>query len=128
MDRRIDSQLNCMKQHKQKHKLLIPGFRGEEKRGSLGPLIIEPEAASMKPPTLSYQPRLEQQFEDRIMAQTQRVIVSKDIYHGLPTFPEDLNGLTAIVTGANGISGDYMVGLFPLRDLSSSKSTTNVSS
>ncbi|KAL4813662.1 hypothetical protein BDW67DRAFT_192712 [Aspergillus spinulosporus] len=46
------------------------------------------------------------------MAQTQRVIVSKDIYHGLPTFSEDLNGLTAIVTGANGISGDYMVRLF----------------
>lgn len=44
------------------------------------------------------------------MAQTQRVIVSKDIYHGLPVFSEDLNGLTAIVTGANGISGDHMVG------------------
>lgn len=41
---------------------------------------------------------------------SQQVIVSKGIYHGLPTFPDDLNGLTALVAGANGISGDHMVG------------------
>ena len=28
-----------------------------------------------------------------------------DIFHNLPTFPSDVKGLTAIVTGANGISG-----------------------
>lgn len=42
---------------------------------------------------------------------SQQVIVSKGIYHGLPTFSDDLNGLTAIVAGANGISGDHMVSL-----------------
>ena len=31
------------------------------------------------------------------------------IYHGLPVYPESLKGLTAIVTGANGISGNYMM-------------------
>lgn len=36
-------------------------------------------------------------------------IQSRSIYHGLPVFPEELKGLTAIVAGANGISGDYMV-------------------
>lgn len=30
------------------------------------------------------------------------------IYHGLPVYPENLNGQTAIITGANGISGYYM--------------------
>lgn len=40
---------------------------------------------------------------------SEQVIVSKGIYHGLPTYPDDLNGLTAIVAGANGISGDHMV-------------------
>lgn len=34
---------------------------------------------------------------------------SKGIYHGLPVYPSDLKGLTAIVTGANGISGQHMV-------------------
>ena len=34
-------------------------------------------------------------------------IESNDIYHGLPTFDEQ--GLTAIVTGANGVSGSYML-------------------
>ena len=29
----------------------------------------------------------------------------KGIYHNLPTFSKDIKGLTAIVTGANGISG-----------------------
>ncbi|PYI08329.1 hypothetical protein BO78DRAFT_441708 [Aspergillus sclerotiicarbonarius CBS 121057] len=38
-----------------------------------------------------------------------QTITSKNIYHGLPTFPDDLTGLTAIVCGANGISGDYML-------------------
>ncbi|KAH0365400.1 hypothetical protein KCU65_g6118, partial [Aureobasidium melanogenum] len=36
-------------------------------------------------------------------------IRSDGIYHGLPVFPEHLEGLTAIVTGANGISGSYML-------------------
>ena len=31
------------------------------------------------------------------------------IYHGLPVYDSNINGLTAIVTGANGISGYYMV-------------------
>jgi nucleoside-diphosphate-sugar epimerase len=31
------------------------------------------------------------------------------IYHGLPVYPPNLKNLTAIVTGANGISGHYMV-------------------
>jgi len=41
------------------------------------------------------------------MSQT---VVSKGIFHGLPTFPQ-YNGkkLRAIVTGANGISGSAMV-------------------
>lgn len=34
-------------------------------------------------------------------------IQSKGIYHGLPVFPSDAKGLTAIITGANGISGHY---------------------
>jgi hypothetical protein len=33
----------------------------------------------------------------------------RGIYHGLPVFPSSLKGLTAIVTGANGISGYYMI-------------------
>ncbi|KAF2481341.1 hypothetical protein BDY17DRAFT_283723 [Neohortaea acidophila] len=33
---------------------------------------------------------------------------SQGIYHGLPVYPSNLNGLTAIITGANGISGYYM--------------------
>jgi nucleoside-diphosphate-sugar epimerase len=36
-------------------------------------------------------------------------IHSRGIYHGLPVFPEDVKGLTAIITGANGISGYYML-------------------
>lgn len=38
-----------------------------------------------------------------------QLIHSKSIYHGLPVYPESLQGLTAIVTGANGISGNHMV-------------------
>jgi nucleoside-diphosphate-sugar epimerase len=37
---------------------------------------------------------------------TQQVF-SRGIFHGLPTFPD--TGLTAIITGANGISGYYML-------------------
>lgn len=33
---------------------------------------------------------------------------SHGIYHGLPVYPDHLNGQTAIITGANGISGYYM--------------------
>jgi hypothetical protein len=36
-------------------------------------------------------------------------IHSSGIYHGLPVFPPELSGLTAIITGANGISGHYML-------------------
>ncbi|RVD33465.1 SDR family oxidoreductase [Mesorhizobium sp. M4A.F.Ca.ET.020.02.1.1] len=38
-----------------------------------------------------------------------QVIQSRGIYHGLPTYPETVRGLTAIVAGANGISGSYIV-------------------
>jgi len=42
---------------------------------------------------------------------TQQIVHSKGIFHGLPVFPDspDLKELTAIVTGANGISGYHMV-------------------
>ncbi|TPN85589.1 SDR family oxidoreductase [Mesorhizobium sp. CU2] len=40
---------------------------------------------------------------------TSHVIQSRGIFHGLPTYPETLTGLTAIVAGANGISGSYIV-------------------
>lgn len=43
-----------------------------------------------------------------IMEQVQH-IHSKGIYHGLPAFSDDAVGLTAIVVGANGMSGDHMV-------------------
>ncbi|KAF1816336.1 NAD dependent epimerase/dehydratase family protein-like protein [Eremomyces bilateralis CBS 781.70] len=36
-------------------------------------------------------------------------VYSKGIYHGLPVYPSEVKGLTAIVTGANGISGQHMV-------------------
>lgn len=36
-------------------------------------------------------------------------VKSVGIYHGLPVYPDNLFGLTAIVTGANGISGHYML-------------------
>lgn len=41
----------------------------------------------------------------------EQVVTSHGIYHGLPTFAktQDFTGLTAIVTGANGISGYHMV-------------------
>ena len=40
---------------------------------------------------------------------TQQLVHSNGIYHGLPTFAPTLKGLTAIITGANGISGNYML-------------------
>lgn len=43
------------------------------------------------------------------MASKTQVVQSKGIYHGLPTFDASTKDLTAIVTGANGISGSYMV-------------------
>lgn len=36
-------------------------------------------------------------------------IQSKGIYLGLPTFPDTHEGYTAVVAGANGISGHHMV-------------------
>jgi NAD(P)-dependent dehydrogenase (short-subunit alcohol dehydrogenase family) len=40
---------------------------------------------------------------------TSQTVYSKDIFHGLPTFP-DHNGkkYTAVVTGANGITGAHI--------------------
>lgn len=43
------------------------------------------------------------------MASATYTVQSKGIYHGLPVYPSSLKGLTAIVTGANGISGYHMV-------------------
>ena len=41
---------------------------------------------------------------------TTQTVISKGIFHGLPTFPEhDGKRYSAIVTGANGITGQYMV-------------------
>ncbi|KAM0716706.1 hypothetical protein Q7P37_008151 [Cladosporium fusiforme] len=42
------------------------------------------------------------------MPQTQQV-ESKGVFHGLPVYPPEVSGLTAIITGANGISGHYML-------------------
>ena len=38
-----------------------------------------------------------------------QTVQSKGIFHGLPTYSSSLKGLTAIVTGANGISGYHLV-------------------
>ncbi|KAI1609398.1 hypothetical protein EDD37DRAFT_640460 [Exophiala viscosa] len=45
------------------------------------------------------------------MVSTVQTVQSKGIFHGLPTFPDtpEFKGLTAVVTGANGISGYHMV-------------------
>lgn len=40
---------------------------------------------------------------------TQQVIRSEGMFHGLPTYTKSEAGMTAIVTGANGISGYHMV-------------------
>jgi hypothetical protein len=42
------------------------------------------------------------------MSRTQQ-IKSEGIFHGLPVYLEETTGLTAIITGANGISGHYML-------------------
>lgn len=39
----------------------------------------------------------------------QQVVCSKGIFHGLPVYDQSIQGLTAIITGANGISGNYML-------------------
>ncbi|KAF2163354.1 hypothetical protein M409DRAFT_37286 [Zasmidium cellare ATCC 36951] len=36
-------------------------------------------------------------------------VQSKGIYHALPVYPSEVSGLTAIITGANGISGNYLM-------------------
>lgn len=36
-------------------------------------------------------------------------VQDRGIYHGLPVYDPEIKNLTAIVTGANGISGHYMV-------------------
>ncbi|KAJ9650312.1 hypothetical protein H2198_010378 [Neophaeococcomyces mojaviensis] len=36
-------------------------------------------------------------------------VQSRGIYHGLPVYDSSVKGLTAIITGANGISGHYML-------------------
>lgn len=44
------------------------------------------------------------------MTRTIQTVYSEGIFHGLPTFPDhDGKKYTAIVTGANGISGSEMV-------------------
>jgi hypothetical protein len=40
---------------------------------------------------------------------TQQTVQTRGIYHGLPVYPSSLKNLTAIITGANGISGNYML-------------------
>jgi hypothetical protein len=45
-----------------------------------------------------------------LLEMASQTVVSKGIFHGLPTFPEhDGKKLSIIVTGANGISGSAMV-------------------
>lgn len=36
-------------------------------------------------------------------------IESRGIYHGLPIYGEELHGQSALIAGANGISGAYML-------------------
>lgn len=43
------------------------------------------------------------------MSDKQLTVQTRGIYHGLPTFPSDTKNLTAIITGANGISGYHML-------------------
>jgi hypothetical protein len=45
----------------------------------------------------------------QLIMSNQQTVQTKGIYHGLPVFPPAVNGLTAIITGANGISGNYML-------------------
>lgn len=39
----------------------------------------------------------------------QATVETRGIYWGIPTYPPTMKGLTAVVFGANGISGNYMV-------------------
>ncbi|KAK5071075.1 hypothetical protein LTR64_007578 [Lithohypha guttulata] len=43
------------------------------------------------------------------MAGSTQQVQTKGIYHGLPVYDPSVKGLTAIITGANGISGHYML-------------------
>lgn len=43
------------------------------------------------------------------MAGTTEQVRSEGIYHGLPVYSRDVKNLTAIVTGATGISGYHML-------------------
>jgi hypothetical protein len=38
-----------------------------------------------------------------------RTVENRGIYCGLPTYPSSIKGLKALVFGANGISGNYML-------------------
>lgn len=62
----------------------------------------------------SRQPRLHtgvqyRSLKNRCRMSQFQTIRSKDIYHGLPVLPDNAQGLTAVVAGANGMSGDHMV-------------------
>jgi hypothetical protein len=39
----------------------------------------------------------------------QQIVQSKGVYHSLSIYPSSLKGLTAIITGANSILGNYML-------------------
>ncbi len=43
------------------------------------------------------------------MSEATQIVWNDGPFRGLPSFPDDLKGLTAIVTGANGMSGYHMV-------------------
>lgn len=43
------------------------------------------------------------------MSSNTLTVQSRGIFHGLPTYPSDVKGLVALVTGANGISGYHLV-------------------
>ncbi|PGH06300.1 hypothetical protein GX51_02497 [Blastomyces parvus] len=67
------------------------------------PATKKEDTKDTKPPaTMAAPAQSRQQFTN---------IQSKGIYHGLPVIPESdsRKGLTAIVTGANGVSGSHMV-------------------
>jgi hypothetical protein len=43
------------------------------------------------------------------MPSTQKIVHSRGIYHGLPTIPDSITGLKAIVVGATGMSGQHQI-------------------
>lgn len=43
------------------------------------------------------------------MSTQTQTVQTRGIYHGLPVHPPSVKNLTAIITGANGISGNYML-------------------